>query len=302
MHNADAEALERLGVVWTEPSPLEVAVRGQKVPSVPGLYRIRRIGTRGWDYIGQTGTGTMNLRKRMAMLKGVYMEKMPYRDPHTAGPGLWALRHRTKSAFEVAFCPVEGDAPQRKALEAVVLAVHRQCYRRSPTLNFGRMPAGYRMSSGNNARLVEAGKRFRGGPIVGEIDESHSPGIGPLGPLTGHVRAGVWCGVRWSSWVPLSPTELGQLASKTGLYRIAGAEPGLVYVGEGRVAARLRAHLTKVGPGTQQGVVFANNAPLRFSCVVDDDWLRNQRLELETDLIAAHVLALKHPPAAQFIG
>ncbi len=30
--------------------------------------------------------------------------------------------------------------------------------------SFGRMPAGYRMSSENNARLAAAGRRYRGGP------------------------------------------------------------------------------------------------------------------------------------------
>jgi hypothetical protein len=114
MDDTYAEDLKRLRVVWTESVPLDAAVRGQNVPSVPGLYRIRRIGIDGWDYIGQTGAGTMNLRKRMAMLRGIYMEEMPYRDPHTAGPGLWALRHSTQTAFEVAFCPVEGDTPWRK--------------------------------------------------------------------------------------------------------------------------------------------------------------------------------------------
>jgi hypothetical protein len=39
------------------------------------------------DYIGQTG---VSLRRRLGMLKGGM--EMPYRDPHTAGPGLWALR------------------------------------------------------------------------------------------------------------------------------------------------------------------------------------------------------------------
>jgi hypothetical protein len=47
------------------------------------------------DYIGQTGMGTMTIRKRLRMLRGVYGELMPYRDPHTAGPALWALYHQT---------------------------------------------------------------------------------------------------------------------------------------------------------------------------------------------------------------
>src|SRR5262249_44575953 len=78
--------------------------------------------------------------------------------------GLWALRHAGHAEFETSFCPVHGATPRRKALEAVAIALHRQRYAKSPTLNFGRMPVGYRMSSANNARLVAAGKRFRGGP------------------------------------------------------------------------------------------------------------------------------------------
>jgi hypothetical protein len=57
---------------------------------LPGLYRVRRTGREELDYISQTG---MSLRKRLGMLRrGVLGEQMPYRDPHTAGPVLWALR------------------------------------------------------------------------------------------------------------------------------------------------------------------------------------------------------------------
>jgi hypothetical protein len=35
---------------------------------------------------------------------------------------------------------------------------------------------------------------------------------------------------------------------------------------------------------------------------MNQEWLRHQRQELETDLIAAHVLALHKVPAAQFVG
>ena len=52
-----------------------------------GLYRIRRAGRDDLDYIGQTG---LRLRDRLAMLRGIYRDKMPYRDPHTVAPALWA--------------------------------------------------------------------------------------------------------------------------------------------------------------------------------------------------------------------
>jgi hypothetical protein len=61
------------------------------------------------DYIGQTGMGTMTLRKRIGMLRGVYGKLMPYRYPHTAGPAFWALYHQTGVDFEVSAVPVEGS-------------------------------------------------------------------------------------------------------------------------------------------------------------------------------------------------
>ena len=131
------------------------------------------------------------------------------------------------------------------------------------------------MSSGKNARLVAAGRRFRGGLIAGETDQSHSRGIAPLGPLTSDVRGRSWGGLTWSPWVRLTPTGLGQLSKTTGLYRITGDMLGLAYVGEGFVAALLRTHLANLASGTPQGMVFARNAPLVFSYVLNVEWLRN---------------------------
>ena len=65
---------------WSDWQPLYACWIGKGIPEQAGLYRIRRIGHEPVDYIGQTGTGTMTLRKRLAMLRGVYVEEMPYRD------------------------------------------------------------------------------------------------------------------------------------------------------------------------------------------------------------------------------
>ena len=43
----------------------------------------------------------MTLKQRLGMLRGVYGEEMPYRDPHTAAPALWALRRQDGCHFEV---------------------------------------------------------------------------------------------------------------------------------------------------------------------------------------------------------
>jgi hypothetical protein len=215
---------------------------------VRGLYHIRRIGLERWDYIGQTGTGQMNLRKRMSMLKDVYESEMPYRDPHTAGPGLWALLHSTGAAFEVGFCEVAGDTQWRKAVEAVAIALHRQRYGSSPTLNFGQMPAGYQMSSGNNARLIAACKRFRGGPSDTSGVE-HEHGITPIGQLDADTTGPRWCGHEWSEWRPLTAANIAGTTHGSGLYRLAGSGR-ILYIGEGKLKARLRAHAAKLTAGT----------------------------------------------------
>ena len=294
-------SVEALGIQWTRPMPLAEAVRGAGVPVEAGLYRIRRVGIDGWDYIGQTGTGRMNLRLRMRMLRGIYADQMPYRDPHTAGPGLWALRRELGASFEVSFCPVRGETPWRKALEAVSIALHRQRYARSPTLNFGRMPAGYRMSSGNNARLVAAGKRFRGGPWDA-VTDAQAPGEPPVGPLDPDTACATWCGHDWCDWAHLTADAIKAVATGLGIYRIKGRDGSLTYIGEGSLRQRLLTHAAKLATPSPQGTALANSAPLMFSTVLGPDWLRHQRLELETDLIAAYVLAARQPPAAQFIG
>ncbi len=284
---------------WTPWASLADVVRGVGVPATPGLYRIRRASSGHLDYIGQTGAGAMTLRKRMAMLRGVYATEMPYRDPHTAAPALWALRDLGHEDFEASFAVVLGDTQWRKGLECVALAVHRQHFGFSPTVNFGRMPSGYRMSSGNNRTIVAAGRRFHGGRF-GHAEASHTSGVPPVGPLGGHPTEPRWCGHGWSSW---RPADTAIEASHPGLYRLRGAPgSGLAYVGEGAIGDRVRAHLAKVrAPNHVQGQLLGSLVPLEVSWV-EGAWRSHQRLELENDLIAAHVLAEERPPVAQFLG
>jgi hypothetical protein len=209
---------------WTPWVPLQGCWRGSTIPVLPGLYRIRRVAWDGLDYVGQTGRA---LRRRLGMLAGVYSREMPYRDPHTAGPALslWALRQASGCDFEVSVCPIEGPDPWRKGWESVAIALYRQQHGQSPTVNFGRMPVGYRMSSANNARLVAAGQRFRGGPSE-HPEASHRQGVAPMGPLTSDPQAPDWGGHSWSDWLPLPgglgalpPRELGCTESVAALGR-----------------------------------------------------------------------------------
>jgi hypothetical protein len=196
-----------------------------------------------------------------------------------------------------------GDAAWRKGCEAVAIATYRQEHGHSPAVNFGRMPAGYRMSSGNNARLVAIGKRFRGG-VWAEPDPSHRTGIAPVGALDADPLASNWAGHRWSEWVPMSLVSRYLAGDASGLYRIRDdGKPGLLYIGEGTIKSRLRQHLRKARSlNHPQGAIFADAKQLMASWVRNDAWLDHQRLELETDLIAAHVLTTCRVPPAQFLG
>jgi hypothetical protein len=230
-------------LLWTPWVPLEGCWRGPTILPEPGLSRIRRAGSGGLDYIGQTGP---RLRQRLPMLAGVFKSEMPYRDPHTAGPALWAMQHATGCHFEASVCPIEGSGPWRKGWEAVAISLYRQECGRSPMFNFGRMPVGYRMSSGNNAKLVASGKRFRGGQF-NESDASHLDGMPPFGPLTGDPEGQNWGGHVWSAWVTIAEALKSLPAGAPGLYRIRGhTGSGLLYIGEGGVSRRLRQHLAKV--------------------------------------------------------
>jgi len=204
-------------LTWSRWYPLEGCWRGMTISALKGLYRIRCHGEDRLDYIGQTGLG---LRKRLAMLKGIYGHLMPYRDPHIAAPALWALRHKSGCEFEVSVAVVEGSTPWRKDLEAVAIALYRQEYGESPLANFGRIIAGYRMSSGNNARLDAAGRRFRGG-LSSQTTASPLPSIPPFGPLSGDPVALNWCGHRWSKWSNL-PGAVNTGSCRNGPSSVAG--------------------------------------------------------------------------------
>ena len=115
-------------LTWSDWLPLKDSWLGGLLPQKPGLYRIRRVGRTELDYIGQTGAGGMTLKKRLGILRGVYAAEMPYRDPHTAGPTLWALRHANGGEFQISVVPIVGETPWRKGLEALAISLYREEY------------------------------------------------------------------------------------------------------------------------------------------------------------------------------
>ena len=286
---------------WSEWQPLRHAGRNKAFPREAGLYRIRRVRQTNLDYIGQTGMG---LRQRLGMLSGVYRDVMPYNDPHTAGPALWAQRQLEDCEYEASIAVMPDlSTPQRKGLECLAIAQHRQNFGRSPIFNFGRMPLGFSKSTGNNRALAESGKRRRGG-VTDETLACHVPGRGPDGPIEGDGGIDNLLGFNWSAWASVGRGLDDLTGNEIGLYllRRRGGDK-LLYIGEGKIRNRVSAHMKKGEiPDHRQAFAFAEPSDVELSFIPRDDLEKHQLLEVENDLIASHVVRLGEVPAAQFLG
>jgi len=282
-------------LAWLPWVPLQGAGRNRDVLDRPGLYRIRSVETERILYIGQTGR---SLRGRLGSLGGVYGDVMPYSDPHTVAPALWAHRIDTGETFEVSVAVLEVDKADRMGREALEITKQRIIDGCSPAYNFGRMPSGWLKSSGNTKKLAEAGKSFRGRRMTeAELAAARpDPSVPPPATLDGDVRAADWFGLAWCEAVTEPPGR-----DDVGVYRIGrgnrGGDRALDYVGQGLIAERWKSHAS--------GWALDLAAEDAGDSMWDWVWLSlgpRQLLEVENDLIAGHVHVFAGPPAVQFGG
>lgn len=256
------------------------------ISTAPGLYRVRHLERDGLEYIGETGRST---RERIrALARGIYDDEMPYRDPHTAAPCLWAVRDRYGPAFEFSYAvpPKAEDDQMRKAIEAALIALARREMGESPTANFGRMIPGYKQSSYSKDGII-------GGPLSEEETEPNAEdGLGPV-PWENleRVTAPNWVGLHWTEPYYLE-NRLEPELPDAGVYRIwyENDSPPLAYIGETTAfTGRLRRHEKTFGGHA----IFSVACPGELA-------EKHKRTEIEVDLIGAHFLATSQPPIAQF--
>ena len=89
------------------------------LPTAAGIYRVRVRGQNQLAYIGQTGR---NLRERLSDLRRNTLAKdMPFNDPHTAAPSLWAWQDAEGYEYECSACITDLHAQHRQALECWLL-------------------------------------------------------------------------------------------------------------------------------------------------------------------------------------
>lgn len=276
-----------LGVNWSNWGSLDPdGDHLSTFPTVEGLYRIRHPARAGLEYIGETGR---SLRGRVRSLAhGAFADEMPYRDPHTAAPCLWAVQQEDGEKLEVsgATPTFAEDKQARKAFEDALIAVYRREMGESPTANFGRIIDGYRQST------YRSGEE-RGGPLEpGETEFNTEDGVGPLDwSRSDDVLSEDWMGLLWSSPRPLADAD-ASIPTDDGLYRIWREDeaPPLEYIGQ---SSNLKSRLYRHRRNRDEALLFS------YSELEEHD-AQHKREEVETELIGVHWLEVGESPRDQF--
>jgi hypothetical protein len=287
MNESRFYAADWLGVNWSNWGTLDPDGDHLSTFSTDeGLYRVRHPIRAGLEYIGETGR---SLRGRVrALARGAFADEMPYRDPHTAAPCLWAVQQEDGEKLEVSVATptLAEDKQSRKAFEDALIAVYRRETGESPTANFGRIINGYRQST------YRSGEK-RGGPLEpGETESNTDDGVGPLDwSRSGDVLSEDWMGLLWSSPRPLADADTS-ISTDDGLYRIwrEGEASPLEYIGQSsNLKSRLYSHRRN------------RDEALLFSCSkLKEHDAQHKREEIETELIGVHWLEVGASPRDQF--
>lgn len=103
MNNRSAPYLEAdwLGYRWTAWMPLMAAhpLALTQLPVQPGLYRVRRAGSRELIWIGWAEHGVRETVERLS--RQSHLPVSPYDDPSAPAELLWRLRREERTSFEV---------------------------------------------------------------------------------------------------------------------------------------------------------------------------------------------------------
>jgi hypothetical protein len=212
-------------------------------------------------------------------------ELMPYNDPHTAAPNLWAWRQEEHWSYECSTAVFSGSIAERKALECFLLWKYRLEKGESTLCNHGRFHKNYVKSSGRS----EGKRGFR--LPNSKINFSGGPSQPPL-RLQGYPLDSDWMGLGWSKLVPLDSQFMDQVPSTSALYKIFSPDQAsVVYIGETKkLRARFAQHCSSF-----------KDSQYQFSFVALPEKTEKYQLhELENDLIAAYYVQTSSVPEFQF--
>lgn len=209
---------------------------------------------------------------------------MPFNDPHTAAPNLWAWKQSEGWSYEASVTVCDLSAADRQALECYLLWQYRLKTSESTLANHGRFHPHYtksrdRASGHRGERLPHGQTNPAGGSSLPPLQSDGTP----ISPDR--------MGLDWQQNVPLATERLSDAPGSPGLYRIIQGDQ-VVYVGESKdLKARLRTHAR------------AWKVPANCSRAVTPQALyAYERHELENDLLGAFYSEDGASPRNQFIA
>jgi len=211
-----------LSLHWTDWVPFNGG-DFKSLPTSAGIYRVRVQSQNQLAYIGQTGR---NLRERLSDLRRNTLAKdMPFNDPHTAAPSLWAWRDAEEYEYECSTFTTDLDAQHRQSLECWLLWQYRLESGGSTLCNHGHFHPRYvkskdRKTGFRDRRLETLGEHIQSTKGLTNSDDG-SMGLG------------------WSDWQQLDECAA---PNSLGVYRIADSTR-VIYIGESSgLRSRLNAH------------------------------------------------------------
>jgi hypothetical protein len=256
------------------------------IPKEPGLYRIRPTGKDFLMYIGET---RRTLHQRLHELRHTLRrgELMPWNDPHTAAPSLWAWQDAEGFGYECSATPLDASQGGRRGMESFLLYQYRQERGESTLCNFGRFHPRYRKSTNRK-------ENKRGG----KLEEQHqdNPAGGPsVKPLSAIGTPGdrYWMELAWIGKLPLDGDTISTVPPGAGLYLLFERDShDLVYIGQSAdCAQRLRSHALKLLDEKDMLVsYFIERKPM----------LPHNLKEQENDLIGNYFDRYRKAPRYQF--
>ena len=212
---------------------------------------------------------------------------MPWNDPHTAAPSLWAWQDAEGFEYECSAAPLDASQGGRRGMESYLLYRYRQERGESTLCNFGRFHPRYRKSTNRK-------ENRRGGRLADEDKDNPAggPSVPPL-PVIGAPGDHNWMGLAWSGKKPLDGENIRTLPPLAGWYILSeGASNDIIYIGQSSdCAKRLRDHAMK----------FLDGNDLMFSWYSSEKPLIPYNLkEWENDLIGNYFEMYRKAPKYQF--
>ena len=256
------------------------------IPKEPGLYRIRPTGKDFLMYIGET---RRQLHGRLHELRHTLHrgELMPWSEPMTEAPSLWAWQNAEGYSYECSAAPLDASMGGRRGMMSYLLYQYRQEHGESTLCNFGRFHPRYRRSTNRK-------ENKRGG----KLEENHldnpagGPSIKPL-PAMGTPGERYWMGIGWIGKLPLDGESVSMVPPGAGLYLLFERDThNLVYIGQSAdCAQRLRSHAMKL----------LDEKDMLFSYFIEKKSLLPHNLkEQENDLVGNYFDIYRKAPRYQF--